>query len=552
MTLQELIRSKVLGVEKFAQIEKPDEDRLAFINSEEALAQARIKEYNVWYEGDGDELLNFYTYGNMISFCYEPFYARNKKNYFWSISSTEEDIKRSHSGQPRNIVDTLSSIIKFPLISGGVLPTNEDIIDKHLKEIIKESNLKEIFKQEQIPLTLVEGWGCYKINWDLDESDYPYVVYYKAENVDFIYKANRIKGIIFRDYYTNGERRYVLVETRSLQMKEVEDGGREKTLVIEKQLFERLSSDGSTEYLKEVAFSEVPQLEDVVDYVEIGPFDKLFAAPCVFFKNTSGKAGYGRSIFTGKIDLFDDLDQCLSQAANTVRKSTPLEYFNSEYLERDADGLPVQPKAYDRKYSIYNGATDANGIIQGDPVKVTQPTLNLQQYTQQATDILIQIINGIMSPATLGIDIAKKDNAEAQREKEKVTIFTRNTIIDSETEILKSLCNQLLCAYEFMHNQTITCKDYDISIKFSEFADDSYESKLKELGAAYDSLTISTEMFLDKLYDGTLNKADYERELKFLRENHDEPRRQGMTGVAGGGDNMEGLINNMEGLGDDE
>lgn len=550
MTLKDLIRKKVFQTSDLATVDSPDESRLTFINNSDAIMRMKLKEYNVWYEGDGDELLNFYTRANTIEYNYEPFYDRNKRNYFWAISSTENDIKRTHSGQPRNIVDTLCGIVKFPLISAGSIGSDKNRVQKNLDNIIKESNLEEVFKQEQLPLSLVEGWGCYKINYDLDESDYPVAVYYKAENVDFIYKRNKIVGIIFRDYYAGvDEKQYMLCEVRRLQVKRDDKTGlRNRYLIIEKTLYRVVGEND----LIEVSFKEVPELEGTIDYVEIGPTNMLLAVPCILYKSNSKGSEYGRSIFTGKIDLFDDLDQCLSQSSNAVRKSTPIEYFNSEYLERGEDGLPKEPKAYDRKYSVYNGARDMNGAVQGNPVEVTQPQLNLDQYGAEEQRIILQIINGIMSPATLGMDIAKKDNAAAQREKEKVTIFTRNGIIDTEKLILKDLFNQLLATYEFMHSGQITVTDYDISIKFSEFASASFEDKLETLIMALDSQAISVDMYLQKLYDGALSDKEYKREHQFVTKYNVKPRADGMKGIAGGGKNAEGLLDNMTGgFGDD-
>lgn len=543
MTVREWIKAKILGlIGVTKENDAPDSDRLVFINNDEKLTLQRIHEYNLWYQGDGDELLNYYTHQNTIEYNYEPWYSRNKRNYFWAISSTESDIKRTHSGQPRNIVDTLVSIMPFPIIRAGALDLEEEggsPVDKNLQAILKHAKVKELYKQRQMPLTLVEGWGCYKINWDKDASDYPILVYYRAENVDFIYQNDQMTGIIFKDYYHNGKRRFMLAETRRIESKYDEVLGKAvKNLIIEKQLFESNLQD--SDYIKPVDFSAVPELKDVETYIEIGPYDSLFAVPCIFFENTSRTGGYGRSVFTGKIDLFDDLDQCLSQASNSVRKSTPIEYFNSDYLERDRNGMPKQPKAYDRKYSLYRGQKNADGSSTGDPVQVTQPAINFQQYTDHAVQILMQTVNGILSPATLGIDIAKKDNAEAQREKEKVTIFTRNTIIDSEEPILASLCSQLLCAYEFMHTNRITTREYDISIKYSEFADESFENKLEILGAAFAQENLSEDMYMQKLYGDTLSRADYKKELEWLKEHHTAPRDEGMEGIMGDGANMPG------------
>lgn len=551
MQLKDWLRNKVLGLTGLAKYDGvPDDDRLTFINDEERLMRTRIREYDIWYEGDGDELLNFYTHQNAIDYNYEPFYTRNKKNYFWAISSTETDIKRTHSGQPRNIVDTLASIVRYPTIRAGKLESDATATNENLQRILKENNVRDLHKSEQMPLTLVEGWGCYKIDWDLDVSKYPLISYYRAENVEFIERYNRITGIIFKNYYTNGKKRYMLAETRSLRY---DEELKDTVLIIQNELFEATTD---IDYVKPIYdFSEVPALEGTEPYAEIGPCHCLFAVPCIYFRNTSKICGPGRSIFTGKIDLFDDLDQCLSQASNSVRASTPIEYINSEYLERDRNGLPKQPHAYDRKYSIYQGQKNVDGSSTGDPVQVTQPQINFQQYSDQAVQILMQIIDGVMSPATLGIDIAKRDNAEAQREKEKVTIFTRNSLIDTDTEIQKSLCSQSLVAYEFMTTGKITVQEYDISVKYSEFADDSYENKLEKLGAAYNDELISDEMFMQKLYGDSLSRADYNRELSWLKEHHTKPRDEGMLGAGGDGANEEGGMAAMMGAlagGDEE
>lgn len=538
MNLKEFIRKKILKrVGLVNDDTKPDDDRLTFINDNERLTKSRIKEYNIWYYGDSDELLNFYTTQNMFEYGFEPIYSRNKQGYFWCISSTERDIKRTHSGQPRNIVDTIVNIVPFPQIKAGKSSDNNNDVNVKLKGIIKNARIPDLYVGEQLPLTLVEGWGCYKIVWDQDYSDYPEVVYYRAENVDFIFKFNKIIGVIFKDFYTDGDqKRYLKTETRSIK---IVNGVR--TLVIENEIFE---ADKSGDFVTPTTFSKVSELADTEPYVEIENTNLLFAVPCIIYKNTGKAGGYGRSIFTGKIDLFDDLDQCLSQASNTVRRSTTMEYFNTDYFDRDPKtGMPKQPKAYDRKYSFYTGQKDSNGSsTSSDPVQVTQPQVNFQQYSDQAIAVIMQIIDGIMSPATIGIDIAKKDNAEAQREKEKVTIFTRNTIIRAETLILQDLCSQLLVCEEFLRTGVATVQEYDISVKFSEFADNSFENKLEVLGKAYDSETISDEMFMEKLYNDQLTEADYKRELKWLKEHHTKPKDEGMQGIAGGGMNMPGLM----------
>lgn len=546
MTILERMRARIRGVAgSVLKTKRPDDDRTTFINDNEKLGRMKLKEYNVWYDGDGDELLNFYTRENYIGFNYEPFYMRNKKNYFWAISSTEAQIKRTHSGQPRNIVDTLVNIMPFPLISAGE-DTNK------LQAVVRESGLEQVYKDEQLPLTLVEGWGCWKINWDKDVSDYPSVEYVSAENVDFIYKGGKIIGIVFKNYYTSDKKRYLLLETRSIEWRPnnaaaAEGIEGERILVITNELYELPMNMAATDDdtpLKKVDLKTVPALDSVEERIEIGPFDKLFAVPCVLLGNTSRQWGYGRSIFTGKIDLFDDLDQALSQSSNAVRLSTPIEYIDEEYLERDKNGLPKKPKAYDRKYVMMKGQKNGDGLSTGQPVQITQPNVEFSRYSDHAVQILLQILNGILSPATLGIDIAKKDNAAAQREKEKVTIFTRNALINGEERILRSLMEQMLMAKEFMDTGAVSVHTYDISVKFNEFADDSFENKLEALGKAYDMEEISTDMYLNKLYGDTLSAEERAAEKEFL-ESARQARTEAYSNAGGGGTNTQGMIDNL-------
>lgn len=534
LSWREYYKQKVFGTVGLPSTqENPNSPRYTFVNDYQTIRDIQLREYNIWYTGDSQELLNFYTEANAIEYNYEPYYQRNKQSYFWAVSSTEGDLKRTHSGQPRNVVDTLVNIVGVPKIECSNKEVNEV-----LQKILKANRYNKLFIQQQLPLTLVEGEGCWKINWDKDLSDTPILVYYRAGACEFIYRANRICAIIFKDYYfdENGQK-YLLIETRRTER---EQGHTLPSLFIEKELF----VFGSNDSLQAKPLTDLPQLKDVKPRLVVHDYDGFLAVPCVIFEDNANEH-VGRSIFTGKLDLFDDLDQCLSQSSNTVRRSTTREYFNTLYLERDPEtGMPIQPKAFDRKYTLYAGGADANGAITGEPVQVTQPQVNFQQYDAEAQHILLECIAGLMSPATLGIDIAKKDNAEAQREKEKVTIFTRNTIIEEETDIDEKLGRELLCANELMHKGEITARDYDISVKFSEFADASYESKMEVLLTAFNSDVMTPEMFVDKLYGGSLTDEEKAEQVKYIKEQKQaamtggmDPAMLAMMGAAGGGMN---------------
>ena len=536
ISVQEYIRKKALGI--LGLIESPidprvRDERLTFVNNINEDVENKLNEYNVWYTGDAEEILNYYSRATVIDFNYDPIYTRNKKSYFWSVSAVEQDIKRTHSGQPRNIVDTLVNIIGVPRIGVGVPGGELEKLDKRLQKILKDNHFNRLLTQQARPMTFVQGWGAWKINWDTSFSDTPILLYYRANAVDFVYKSGRLVAIIYKDYFQDEKKHdYVLFEIRRL-----ENGN----LYIEKELFKM---NPNTDIIQSVPLKSLPQLKDVKPKIEITNFKSFLGYPCIIYEDNNADT-YGRSIFTGKIDLFDDLDQCLSQSANTVRRSTTLEYFDTMYLEKDdKTGIPKMPHSYDRKYVKFQGSRNGDGTTSGTgPVQVTQPQLNFEQYSTEATNILLQIISGIMSPATLGIDIAKKDNAEAQREKEKVTIFTRNTVIEEEGETLRRIANDLLCADEFMRTNKVTCTEYDVNVEYDEFADASFENKLQAVLEGWREGLVSDENAVEFLYGKTWTDDRKKKEVDWIRENRkkseespfdpNDPTQQGDFGNLG-------------------
>jgi hypothetical protein len=265
----------------------------------------------------------------------------------------------------------------------------------------------------------------------------------------------------------------------------------------------------------EVALNTIPELENLQNVI-IPNLKRVLGVPSKFFYDVNNK-NYGKSIFNGKVDLFDALDEDLSQCGQTVRVSTPVEYYPVDLLERQSNGLPKMPKVYNRQYIQKEGMPNGDGATDGT-IQTTQPELNFDKYSANAKSILDFILTGVLSPATMGIDIAKKDNADAQREKEKITIMTRNNIIDRQQSILKDLMEICLIVQEYFSTGTITITNYDISVNYNEFANPSFENEIQILGGAYTNGQISTEKYVDILWGDKLSKEDKEKEIAYLEE----------------------------------
>lgn len=543
ITHKDYIRLKTLGITGLIDSSIDPivrANRYLFVNDINQVKKERLEEYIIWYLGDSDRLKNFFTRANAIDYNMDPLYNENKKSYFWAVSSTEQDIKRSHSGHPRNIVDTLVYIMSIPKISAD--KDKDGIIDGNLHKILKANKLKQQLSQQSRPLTLVEGWGAWKINWDKSLSEYPLLLYYRADRVDFVYLSNQLRAIIYKDFYQDADgKNYVLYETRRLAPYTDAVGNTTTSLYIEKELYEQTKSD----MLIPCKLTQLPQLKDVKPQIVISNFKHFLGYPNIFYHDVSEEF-YGRSIFTGKTDIFDDIDQAISQEANAVRRSTVHEYFNSLYLENDPEtGLPIQPDAFDRKYIKFQGAQGADGSAAGStPVQVVQPQIYFQQYSEEVKALLLNAVAGIMSPAAMGIDIAKKDNAESQREKNQTTIFTRNNLLDAEQDVLEHVASDLLVAYDLMNleeGEELKATEYEISVQYPEFSSDSWEKKMETVQTGWSGGLLSDEMALELLYADDISPERKKRELQFLQEQrqlqqqvpNSDPTQQGGFGDLG-------------------
>ena len=510
MDIVEKIKQRILrflGLDKLAG--NPNQERFALVNDPDDVKLQNAQEARVWYMGNSNDLLAYYTGEAIAGFAHNQIYNRNRANYFWGISPEEANIKRVHSGLPRAIVDTLVSVVGVPKITGAP-NRGEGEID--VSKLLNECGFLEEYTERQMPLTLAEGWGAWKVSVGADArvSEWPTVQFYEASDVDFAIRNGKAIGVVFKNYYRQGNKDYLLLETRRIN----ERGNS----AIEYELYQL----GKNDELKPVPMETVEGLEELKD-VEFPGFKKVLAVPCRFFSDPDNP-GYGRSVFAGKIDLFDDIDQSLSQRSQTSRVSTPVEYYSPDVLGRDGNGNPKMPKVYNRQYVQKSGIPDGDGRIDTS-IQTTQPNLNLSQYNEEQQALVSMALTGIISPSTLGLGISKRDNAEAQREKEKVTIMTREKIVARETEILRDLAEITTAMKVYMDTGAVPLDEPEISVRFSDFANPSFESQSRTLLPMWQAGAISNEMYVEKLYGEDLNGDDRERELEALASNKAEKSR---------------------------
>lgn len=513
MTIGEWIKQKIinfLGIDKLP--ENPNNERLLFVSDTENIKTSQLQANKIWYLGNSDDILAFYTGENISGFMTEPIYTKNKRNYFWALSAQECKIKRVHSGIPHAIVQTATNIVGMPTIT---------LMEQMKWDAISEANdFENKLTQQARPLTLAEGWGAWKVNFNKDLSKHPIWEYYEGLDVEYVYKCGILMGIIYKSYYKKNDDTYVLLETR---YKASGDS------YIEYSIF-KLSKNND---ITEATLDEIPELADIPrDKTVVPGLDMILGVPSrYFFDPLSPK--YGKSIYAGKIDMFDMLDEIWSQASQTARVSTPVTWVNPDVMHRGINGEVGYSNLYNRQFMMKEGIPDGEGHINTD-VLTEQPDLNFDKYGMLAKDVMDYIFTGVLSPATLGVDVAKKDNADAQREKEKVSIMFRDNVIRAEEKIVKSIVEISLIIQEYMDTGKITLDKREINVKYSGFANPSTETTLPVLGGAWSQGQISTERFVNLMWpDDT--EEEKAKEMAWLDENKKSNEFD-----------LEGMLNNNE------
>ena len=129
-----------------------------------------------------------------------------------------------------------------------------------------------------------------------------------------------------------------------------------------------------------------------------------------------------------------------------------------------------------------------------------------------ALDLCLQ---GLISPSTLGIDTKKLDNAEAQREKEKTTLYTRQTIIYSLQKCVEKLVDKVFKVINIMNNTAL--EDTEVSVSFGEYANPSFESQVETVGKAKTQGVMSIESVVEELYGDSKTDEWKAEEVKRIK-----------------------------------
>ena len=456
----------------------------------------------IWYRGDGNELEQFYQQS--------PEAADRFK--FWASRCTPGmEMRKIHTGLPGLIVRILSSII---LSAMNDFEFSDQKHESLWKEIEKENKFRKGL-EEALKEALYIGDGAYKVTIDTALSEYPILEWYPGDRIEIVRQRGRVKEVVFKTQIMDHRQEYVLYEYYGYGY-------------IRNELYRGEAL---------VDHKAVEATKGLTDW----KFDDktILAVPIKIYESAKWQ-GRGGSIFDGKLDSFDAFDETWSQWMDALRAGRAKEYIPECFLPRNpTTGEVLAPNHFDNRYI----KTDQDmGEGAQNKIDVEQPAIPHDSYLASYITALDLCLQGIISPSTLGIDVKKLDNAEAQREKEKTTLYTRDAIVEALQEELPEVIGACINAYHLLHGEAV--EDVKVDIPFGEYANPSFESQVETLTKARPGAPVmSVEAQVEELYGDSKDEAWKKEEIARLKAEQGiaEVEEPGINLAAGGFQvNMEG------------
>lgn len=449
----------------------------------------------IWYRGDSNELEQMYQ--QLAEYA--------DKYKFWASKCTPGmEMRKIHTGLPGLIVRILSAIV---LADMNDFDFDSPAQEQLWKEIEKENKFRKAL-EKSLKEVLYIGDGAYKVTIDTAISQYPILEWYPGERIEIVKERGRLKEVVFKTPYTVRSQQYILYEHYGYGY-------------IRNELYK-----GDTQ----VDIGAIEATKGIKDTT----FDKttILAVPLQIYESTKYE-GRGGSIFDGKLDSFDAFDEAWSQWMDALRAGRAKTYIPECLVPHDpATGQILKPNPFDCRY--FASDNDMSEKAE-NKVNTDQPSIPHDSYLASYCTALDLCLQGVISPSTLGIDVKKLDNAEAQREKEKATLYTRNAIVEALQETLPDVVDACINAYYILIKQPI--EEIKVEIPFGEYANPSFESQVETLSKARPGSSImSIEAQVEEMWGDSKEEAWKAEEVKRLKAEQGiaEEEEPGVNLAAGG------------------
>ena len=469
---------KWLGIE-------PAQHETQILVHEAVTHEADVLKNQLWYRGDPTELEQYYK---QLAEMEVNIYSTTVRSKFWAaVPNGDVRIRKVHSGLPAMMVDILSDIVVNDMLE----PEMDAGLHERWEAFCEENEFDNL-TIEALQTVLTTGDGAFKVNIDTDLSEQPLVEFYGADQVDYEYKRGKLQAVVFKTEYCHKGTKY--------------------------QLHERYSK-GQVQYKlfgpnnKEYNLDTIPETKGLVDVSFSG--DYIMAVPLKVYKSPKYK-NRGQAIYDKKSDAFDALDEVLSTWVDGMRASRVKQYIPENLIPKNKEGIPIKPDVFN-PYIAINGS-----LAEEDKAKVesVQGQFDTSALLESYISFLDVCLQGILSPSTLGIDVKKLDNADAQREKEKTTMYTRDTIIKALKVALETLFDVIMRTQDNMLKKMPPEEGYEATFEWGQYANPSFEAQVETLVKAKQGQIMSTEKIVDELYGDSMDEDEKAEEVARIKEEY--------------------------------
>ena len=173
----------------------------------------------------------------------------------------------------------------------------------------------------------------------------------------------------------------------------------------------------------------------------------------------------------------------------------------------------LRPNDFDNRYFKHDSSLKEDAQ---DKIDLQQPEIPHESYLATYVTALDLCLQGLISPSTLGIDVKKLDNAEAQREKEKATLYSRTAIVEALQDMIPALVDAVIKAYYTAVRRPLETVKVDAS--FSEYANPSFESQIETVSKGHNGGVMSLEACVDELYGDNRDEVWKAQEVERLKQ----------------------------------
>lgn len=262
----------------------------------------------------------------------------------------------------------------------------------------------------------------------------------------------------------------------------------------------------------EVSLDCVPELAGLKPVEFDGGF--IMAVPLKFYDSPKF-SGRGKAIYESKLDDFDALDEVISQWWDAIRAGRVKKYIPRDLVPTDPKtGKIMRMNDFGSEYIVTESASGENDTSK---IEMVQPEIRYEAFLSSYLAALDMCLQGIVSPATLGIDVGK---GAAQRHSGKKGRHRLYAQYDNgrARKVLPQLIRVILTTYDLMRGEAPGV--YNPSVGFGEYGAPSFDARVETVNQAAAAATMSIETQVDQMWGNSKDaewKAAEVARIKALR-----------------------------------